>query len=137
MDLKVLGLGLDFEGNPLFEAKDGIQFADSLIASMNRNIQSLRGLSLTRSTGTVFREELEREIVDLGDPKSAGWTYLINANDPQREEIESKISELARHRGMEESAKPLLYNDEPPEKWFDWLTDNYFALELDFGKLPK
>jgi hypothetical protein len=137
MSLKIMGLGLDYRGKLLFEAKDEIEFATKVVNSLERNVENIRKEDHTRSTAKVFRGEIERDIIDLGDPKSAGWTYLINANDPQRDEIESIIKPLAEHRCMGNPSKPLLFNNESPDEWFDWLNDNYFALELDTGKIPK
>ena len=37
---------------------------------------------------------------------------------------------------MAEPAKPLLFGGETSEGWFDWLNDNYHALDLEGKKTP-
>lgn len=53
----------------------------------------------------------------------AGWTYLLHADDPRRDDIIRILRPLAEHRGMTDPAAPLLYGGEAD--WQRWLEDNY------------
>lgn len=135
--LKLLGLGLDLNGNPLFEPVDGTTFEQALIDSLARNAERLQRSTKTTSAGFSFRGEIQRRVVDLGDPQAAGWTFLVDSKDPQRAELGAILEPLARNRGMSDPNSPLLFNDERQEEWFDWLHDNYFSLELEGKKTPQ
>ncbi|TIL42219.1 hypothetical protein [Mesorhizobium sp.] len=122
-------------GVPLFPPLDEQDFAAGVVAALSRNAAELRILSRSTATGTTFRGEIERErMVDLGDPRAAGWTFLLNGNDPQREAIIEALRPLAEHRGMANQDEPLIFADESPDQWYDWLLENYSSLVLD--KVP-
>ena len=79
-----------------------------------------------------FRGEIERErTVDLGDPRAAGWTFLLNGNDPQINDIIKILRPLAEHRGMVDPEAPLIFGDEPQDEWFNWLQENYSTLDME------
>jgi len=84
----------------------------------------------------MFRGEIKKRLADPGDPVAAGWSFLVGAKDPLRHDIESIIEPLARHRGMQDPHSPLVFNEELPEEWFEWVTDNYYGLELAGKKVP-
>src|SRR5437667_2929171 len=134
--MKILGFGLDFKGKPLFKPVDGATFEQSLIDALGRNAEHLQRSTRATSVGFAVRGELERKIVNLGDPVEAGWSFLVNNQDPQRGDIEGILEPLARHRGMSDPKSPLVFNEEPPEDWFDWLHDSYYALDLEGKKAP-
>ena len=71
----------------------------------------------------------EVRTVDLGDPRSAGWSFLVAADDPKRDRLIEVLRPLAEHRGMKDPGSPLVYAGE--EDWFDWLTDHYTLLDVD------
>ena len=82
----------------------------------------------------TFRNEIEREpTVDLGEPRAAGWTFLVNEQDPNRSQIVDILRPLAIHRRMAKPLEPLLYRGEPAEEWWFWLLENYSSLG---GKRP-
>jgi hypothetical protein len=97
-------------------------------------VDEIKRASAVRAGGAAFRGEVERErTVDLGDPRAAGWTFLVNAKDPQRGDLERALAPLAAHRGM--SGDPLVFDAESPEDWQDWMQERYIGLELD-GRTP-
>ena len=131
--MPILGNGLDYAtGAPLFEPIDVQTFGQRLQASLGRNAAELAATARATQAGRSYRGEVERERgPDLGDPRAAGWTFLVNGADPQLDAIVQAIEPLARHRGMKDPAKPLIYRDEPMDEWFTWLLDNYTAYNFD------
>lgn len=135
--LKVLGFGLDLSGNPLFKPVDGTTFEQALIDGLARNAKHLQRSTKATSAAFTFRGEVQRRVLDLGDPHAAGWSFLVDRRDPQRRDIEAILEPLAHDRGMTDLRSPLLFNGEPQEEWFDWLHDSYFALEIEGKKTPQ
>ena len=116
-------------GKPLAEPATLVQFAERLQESLQNNIGALRQVQ-SRAIGQVaFRDEIERtRAIDLNDPKVAGWTFLVHANDPNREAIIERLEPLARLRGMLDPSSPMTFDGREPEEWFDWLLDNYMSV---------
>src|SRR5215217_182752 len=135
--MKIMGLGLDFTGNLLFTPMDEDEITKVLVSALERNGDTVRRLTRTTAEAVSFRGEIERATLDPGDPRVAGWTFLVNSADPQREDLEKILEPLARHRGMADLKDPLLYNGEEEDEWFDWLHDNYFARELEGKVVPQ
>ena len=135
--MKIMGLGIDFTGNPLFRPMDEDEMTKGLVRALERNVDTVRSLTRTTSEAVTFRGEIERVTVDLGDHRAAGWTFLLNSSDPQRDDLERVLEPLAKHRGMAVLNDPLLYNGEAADEWFDWLHDNYFARELEGKEVPQ
>lgn len=135
--MKIMGLGLDFSGKLLFPPRDDEDVILTLVNALDANSDRMQDLSRTTRQAFTFRGERERATLDPGDPKAAGWTYLVNADDPQREEIVRILEPLAKHRGMSDPAAPLLYGGEPSEEWLSWLHENYYNLGLEGGKVPQ
>jgi hypothetical protein len=133
--VKILALGVDRRGQPLIPPTDEQVFVDSLIQALAQNAESLRALTRGASAGVAFRGEVVRRVVDAGDPRAAGWSFLLHADDPRRGALTEALAPLARWRGMAEPGAPLIFRGEPPESWFDWLNDNYHSLDLE-GKKP-
>jgi hypothetical protein len=136
--MKISGMGINYStGKLLIEPIEEQLFAEKIRESMQKNYESIRGIARSSMTATTFRGEVERErTVDLGDPRLAGWTFLVNDNDPQRDEFIEILKPLAEHRGMENPGAPLIFRNEPPDEWFNWLQDNYFSLELEGKEIP-
>lgn len=135
--MKILGFGLDLKGKPLFKPVDGTTFEQALIDALARNADRLKQSTKATSVSFALRGETQPTIVNLGDPTAAGWSFLVHNKDPQRSDIEAILEPLARHRGMYDPKSPLVFNDEPPEEWFDWLHDSYYALDLEGKKVPQ
>jgi hypothetical protein len=133
--MKILGMGLDFSGKPLFDPVDESVFLKALQDALAPNAATLQGLTRATAQSYSFRGEVEKTVVDVADPRTAGWSFLVNSADPQRKQIEESLKPLAVHRGMADPAAPLLFNGEPPDEWFDWINDNYFSMRL-LGKEP-
>jgi hypothetical protein len=127
--MQIMGNGLDYAtGAPLFEPIDEQVFGQRLQASLGRHAAEVAATARATQAGRSYRGEVERERgADLGSPRAAGWTFLVNGADPQLDAIVRAIEPLARHRGMKDPAKPLVYRDEPMDEWFTWLLDNYTA----------
>ena len=134
--MKIMGLGVDFNGTPLFEPIDENRAAKALVSALERNVESVRSLVKTISEARSFGE-MERKTIDAGDPISAGWTFLVNSSDPHSKEIQKILEPLAKHRGMADPKKPLLYNSESSDEWIDWIQDNYYAPGLEGQKVPQ
>jgi hypothetical protein len=134
--MRILGLGMDFStGKPLVGPMDEMEFSDRVVEALGRNAAEIRDLTRTSGIAATFRGEIERKpTVDLGDPRAAGWTYLVNQSDPQYTAIVDAMRPLAEHRGMEKPEEPLLFDGGPEEEWFDWITENYSPLTL--GRVP-
>lgn len=128
--MQVFANGINYRtGRLLVEPVELDDFIDRLLGSLQRNAEQVRRLTLVSGATATFRGELERErSVDLGDPRAAGWTFLLNAADPNRQAIIDAIGPLAVKRGMPDPAKPLLFHDESPDEWPDWLLENYSSL---------
>jgi hypothetical protein len=134
--MKIMGMGVHWNGSRLFPAMEESALAKSLVEAIERNVETARTLAKTTSEGVSFRGEVIREAFDPGDPRKAGWTFLINQKDPRRKEMEKILEPLALHRGMADLKAPLTYRDEPFDEWFDWLNDNYYSLKLKGKKVP-
>lgn len=135
--MKIMGLGLDLAGKPLFKPTDEGVVAKALVTALQRNARSVQSLTQTTAQAISYRGEVERATLDPGNPQVAGWTFMVNSSDPQRSEIESILEPLAKHRRMADPKEPLLFNSESPDEWFDWLHDNYYALELEGMQTPQ
>lgn len=134
--MRILGTGIDYStGDVLIDPIDEETFGLAIQESLTRHAAEVQSSIQTRARGTAFRGEVERErTVDLGDPRAAGWTFLVNRDDPRRREIENALAPLGEHRGMGKTS-PLIFNGEPEEDWHDWMQENYLGLELDGKKL--
>jgi hypothetical protein len=130
-------MGLDITGNPIFSSYEENEFARALVASLESNAQIVQHLTRTTSEAVSYRSEIEREALDPGDPRKAGWSFLINRDDPLRNEYENILEPLAVHRGMSDLKTPLLYDASLSDEWFDWLHDNYYALKLEGKRTPQ
>jgi len=135
--MKIMGLGVDLAGNPLFPAQDEDLLANALVQAISRNAADLESLTAATSAAVSYRSEIKRTVLDPGDPRVAGWTFLVNEDDPKRELIENALRPLAEHRGMAEVEQPLLYHGESPGRFFEWLHDHYYAMELDGKQRPQ
>lgn len=130
--MQVLSLGINYStGKLLIPPTDEQTFAATLLDSLAQNVELLTSLTQAVTLGQTYRSELKRRIVDLGDPHSAGWTILINRNDPQKDKLLNVLSPLADHRGMKNQGSLLIYNNEPVDQWFEWLQENYSSLRME------
>lgn len=129
---QIMGLGINFStGAPLVGSMDEQSFSGKILGSLARNAEGIRILTKATGTARTFRGEIERKrTVDLGDPVLAGWTFLVNEDDPQKDDVIKVLRPLAKHRGMENPEAPLFFGDEPEDEWFDWLLENYSSLNM-------
>jgi Peptidase family C25 len=133
--VQILALGMNYStGDLLVPPADEETFGTTLVGSLAENAELLANLTQATTLGQTFRGEIKRQVVDLGDPRSAGWTILVNGQDPQKDNALAILRPLAEHRGMKDVASPLVFNGEPVDEWFDWLTENYSALAM--GQKP-
>lgn len=133
--MKIMAFGLKMSGELLFKPVDEDQFRQSLIAALPGNAAALQDMADKTSRGITFRGAVTRRVVDMGDPRQAGWTFMVGKNDPQRDQFTQILQPLAVQRGMADPSAPLVFSGEPEDKWGDWLQDNYYALKLA-GKKP-
>jgi len=134
--MRILGMGLDWKGKRLFEPIEEAAFTEALLARLAPNAQRVRGLSATTTRGATFRGVQARRVVDRGDPKVAGWSFLVAENDPRKAALIEALGPLAKARGMADPAKPLLFASAGPDDWQQWLTDSYYALDLHDKQVP-
>lgn len=128
--MNVMGLGLDFTGRRLFDLIDEQEFSDRIIRSFPH--ETLEVLSRDGASGYTFRQEVERERhPDLGDPHVAGWTFLVNGDDPSVNDIIRTIHPLAEHRKMSDPTSPLVFNNEAEEDWRWWIGENYRSPDVE------
>lgn len=132
--MELLGNGIDCSSNkPLRISIDEKKFVSSLINKKADFKKLVRSTSFASS----FRRGTEFGLgIDIRDPKSAGWTFLINGNDPQKTEIIERIRPLAEHRHMENPDSPLIYNGEENPYWFKWINENYYFPAISENKSP-
>lgn len=135
--MRVLGMGLDWQGKRLFEPIEEAAFTDALLARLGANTERVHGITKATTHGTIFRGEQAKLIVDRGDPKVAGWSFLVAEQDPRKDALVEALAPLARARGMADPAKPLEFSGEDPDDWQEWLTERYYALDLDEQKVPS
>jgi hypothetical protein len=134
--MRVLGMGLDWKGQRLFAPIEEAAFTEALLARLAPNTARVRSVSKAANRGAVFRGEAARRTIDPGDPKAAGWSFLVAENDPRKDAIVEALAPLARARGMADPAKPLLFASSGPDDWQRWLTERYYALDLTNQKVP-
>src|SRR5262249_20295219 len=128
MKLAVLGQNYS-TGRLLAEPVDEQTLGQSVRQSLERRIEDIRAEAGTTSRGSSFRAEVERQPIDSGDLRAVGWTYLVNAADPHKDDFIRILRQLANHRGMAEPDQPLQLDSNAPEDWFDWMLENYFNPE--------
>jgi hypothetical protein len=123
--MKIMATGIDYSsGQLLGQAIDEAAFAARIQETLHRRAQEIRGVSIQTSQAMSTRYEVEQEaMVDMRDPRAAGWTFLVNRSDPQYREIIDAIRPLAEHRRMADPGAPLLYHSDAD--WGRWLTYNY------------
>jgi hypothetical protein len=128
--MRVFATGINYStGGPLVPPLDEKEFVATIVDSLERNADEVKRVRAEATAGATYRGELEREREpDLGDPREVGWTFLVNENDPQRDELVEALRPLAKKRGMADPGKPLLFAGEPELEWQDWLDVNYSPL---------
>ena len=103
--------------------------ARRVLAGLAPNVDPLRTGAEGAGRLSTFRGELEREpTVDLGDPRSAGWTVLVAAGDAQADAKLDAVRPLAKLRGVED-LKPLVFDADDLFGWSGWLDANYSSLD--------
>jgi hypothetical protein len=124
----LMGNGINYStGSKLIEDIDEVEFGNRIKKSLSSRGSGLRSLTRASAIATTFRSGIEgRPSIDLGDPKAAGWTFLVNEKDPDYKAIVEAIRPLAEFRGMQNPDAPLMYSGEPMEEWFDWIQEKYF-----------
>jgi hypothetical protein len=128
--VRLLATGIDYStGEPLVEPMDEAVFGERLRAALDRNADELREQASRTSQAAIFKAEIEAEpAIDLRDPRAAGWTFLVGADDPDRDDIIDVLRPLAEHRGMANPGSPLLFDG---DDWFEWFLVNYTSLEVN------
>ncbi len=92
MTPKIFSNGIDFStGRLLIPALNEEFFGKNIQQSLLRNSEEVRRLSKASLQAKTFRGEMERKTIDIGDPKSAGWAFLLNEKDPDFCEIVEEI----------------------------------------------
>lgn len=129
--MKLFPLGINIAtGNLLFDPIDAQEAGQRIQESLSKKIDEILTRAATLSDSMRFKGiEIERKrTVDRGDPREAGWTFLISERDPHTSEYIEIIKPLAERRGMEDPTKPLKFNNEQPEEWIKWYENNFHPL---------
>lgn len=135
--MQIHGMGLDLKGQRLFPGIESQAFTNRLIEALALNGQRVKQLARAGERGVVFRGEQRRTTIDVGDVSAAGWTFLVNRDDPRRADIIAALEPLAKHRKMDDPASPLLYVACDSADWGSWLEDSYHALALEGKRVPR
>ncbi len=112
----------------LLEPLQDTELGQALLDAYASNRADLADLGKAQR-GATARGEQQRATRDLGDPRSAGWTVLLNQKDPNRAALLEAIQPLAKQRGW--NGEPLYYNGEKPYEWYDWVNNNYSPLNAE------
>ena len=104
----IVATGLRYPGGDRFVPPIAEQdFGRSIEGALAGNADSLRTGTQQTRTSFAFREEMEAQpSADPADPRAAGWTYLLNQRDPDRQAIIDILRRLAVHRGMTKPSAP-------------------------------
>lgn len=132
--MKVMSLGINYTTRKLlFDPIEERVFAKAVLDSLGKNVEDVRNLTRSITGGGAFRRapEVKREVIDMGNPRKAGWSFLVGENDPLKDQIIKEMRPLAERRGMKDPEKPLILNVTDSDEWLDWLQDNYFSPDLD------
>lgn len=134
--MKIWISGIDYSTQkPLTDPIPLDEFGERLQNGLQRNFSALRQLQAQTTGHDSFRNEVERaHSVNLNDPATAGWTFLIHKDNPNRSALVEGLKPLALHRGMRDPSRPLTFSGEQPEEWFDWMHQNYMSIRP--GDLP-
>lgn len=142
--MPILANGINYStGGPLIKPIDDELFAGKILEAFPRQQEKTRLFSKASAT-EYFSFAMSRgpEVpytpsVDLGDPKVAGWTFLVNKDDPQFSDILKTIQPLAMHRGMKNPDNPLIYRNESLVDWEDWIMTNIIDYRGGREKSPE
>jgi hypothetical protein len=132
--MRILGTGVNLKGQPLFQPEEESIIADQVLKSMEQNIESINTVSRATARSATFKGEIKGKTKDFRDPLLVGWSYLLNAHDPKRADIQEILKPLALLRGME---APLLFENTDPDEWLEWLNENYYGLNTRRKKVPR
>jgi hypothetical protein len=135
--MNIIGLGVDRNGKLLFGAQDENAVAEALVAAIERNASAVKSLTRATAEAVTYRREAKRAIRDPGDPRVAGWTFLVNADDPRLDSAREILRPLAEHRGMANPGRPLVYRSESRDRVYEWLHEEYYSLALKEGRAPQ
>jgi len=128
--MQVVGMGIDYStGTLLQDFVDEQELAERFMESIKQNAEEINSLARSSKIALNIRVAGSKPSINYNNPREAGWTYLVNENDPQRHDIIREISPLAEHRGMEHPEQPLIFSDETLFEWDSWLLSKYKSPE--------
>lgn len=134
--MQLMRLGLTGpDAHPVFAGADladiARQAAEADAGEVRVTADALRG---TFEQPPVFGELGQPQQRDLRDPRQAGWTYVVAADDPDLDAVRAALRPLAQHRGMADPDDPLVV----PAGVSDvagWVEQEYLGME--HGVRPK
>jgi hypothetical protein len=125
----LVGTGLDLSRNHLYRALDIHVAGERILKRLVENSLSFAAGRDQTFTAERMRGERRRVVgADLGDPKAAGWSYLVAEDDPDRDAIAQALELLAQHRGMR-APEPLVYSRAVTAA--DWMTQQYQGIPAE------
>jgi hypothetical protein len=112
---------------PFVDPIEEDEFAAALVAGLPVTWDdAAKAQARAAAMGMSMRAAIPRgTLPQESDPRQVGWTYLVAADDPQRDDIAAIVRPLAVHRGMADPDRPLVFGGEPPEEWGAWIEANY------------
>lgn len=132
--MRMMATGIDYDTQqPMFAPIAEADLASRLTDWLRDQVPAAR----VRDAGIKRKvEEVGRaRTVDRGDPRAAGWTFLIRSDDPKRDEIIEAMAPLASWRGMPDPRQPLVCDGSA--NGAEWMTNTYFPLALAGQQPPE
>jgi hypothetical protein len=129
--MEVVSSGIDLTtGAAAAQPIDEQQFGQFILGSLKQYFTTMTAQSTRAQTASNFKGEVERQrSADLGNPREAGWTYLINPSQAGIGEFKKALLPLAKERGMVNPNVPLAFQHESEEDWEEWLQKNYYSIQ--------
>ena len=105
-----MGVGVNYStGMLLVDPLDEQYFAEKIRSSLSRISKEVRVTTRVGEVTTSFREIRQKQQLNMRNPKEAGWTFLINEKDPNKNKIIAEVYRLPTHRGMKDPSNPLTF----------------------------
>ena len=127
-DPRFLAFGMNSQGQRLFPPFDQDTFLQHQLNA--RSPDDEVNMKRCAARGGRFRST----VLNPHNPREAGWSFLVAANDPDKDKYIQILRPLAEKRGMIDPEAPLEYTHDPENLWMDWFEE--FTFEKS-GEPPK
>lgn len=130
--MNIMSFGIDYStGHRIAEPIDEQDFSRMILGSFPHETlgRTAAYTAAARSYKVHFlRPEVIAHTPNFEDPLSVGWKFLVSKMDPLKEKIIDAIEPLAKHRGMKDPRKPLIYDCTGEDQWMDWTRINCYSI---------